>query len=139
MAQAGPGYIVKSIEPVAIGSDVQARIFTLAPREQIPWHFHSAVSDSYFVLEGTLSIETRAPRDSRVLAVGERFTIAPGGKGMSALVTVEDPDTFNAPLTMTRRWFKVEGAIRETVCAENNEDFFNQNLFPQPEAKTPDF
>jgi hypothetical protein len=29
------------------------------------------------VLEGTLSIETRAPRDSRVLAIGERFRIAP--------------------------------------------------------------
>jgi hypothetical protein len=27
----------------------------------------------------------------------------------------------------------------ETVCAENNEDFFHQNLFPMPEAKTPDF
>ena len=77
MAQAGPGYIVKSIEPVAIGSDVQARIFTLAPGEEIPWHFHSSVSDSYFVLGGTLSIETRAPRDSRLLVVGERFTIAP--------------------------------------------------------------
>jgi hypothetical protein len=27
----------------------------------------------------------------------------------------------------------------ETICAENNGDFFNQNLFPEPEAKTPDF
>ena len=48
------GYTVKSIEPVAIGSDVQARLFTLAPGETIPWHFHSAVTDWYFVLEGTL-------------------------------------------------------------------------------------
>jgi quercetin dioxygenase-like cupin family protein len=57
------GYTVKSIEPVAIGSDVQARIFTLAPGETIPWHYHSAVTDWYFVLEGALSIETRAPAD----------------------------------------------------------------------------
>jgi hypothetical protein len=57
----------------------------------------------------------------------------------SALVTVEDPDTFNAPLTMTRRWFKFEGPMLETVCAENNIDPFNQNLVPQPEATTPDF
>jgi quercetin dioxygenase-like cupin family protein len=77
MTQPRPGYTVKSIEPVAIGSDVQARVFTLAAGEEIPWHFHSAVTDSYFVLDGTLSIETRAPRDSRMLAVGERFTIAP--------------------------------------------------------------
>jgi hypothetical protein len=58
---------------------------------------------------------------------------------MSALVTVNDPDTFNAPLTMTRRWFKFDGRMLETVCSENNIDFPNQNLFPQPEARTPDF
>lgn len=55
MAQ-GAGYTVKSVEPVAIGSDVQARVFTLAPGEAIPWHFHSTVADTYFVLEGTLSV-----------------------------------------------------------------------------------
>ena len=76
MAQ-GQGYAVKSIEPVAIGSDVQARLFTLAPGETIPWHFHSAVTDWYFVLAGTLSIETRAPADRRALAVGEAYHIAP--------------------------------------------------------------
>jgi hypothetical protein len=27
----------------------------------------------------------------------------------------------------------------ETVCAENNVDVFDQNLFPQPQAKMPDF
>jgi quercetin dioxygenase-like cupin family protein len=71
------GYSVKSVEPVAIGNDVQARVFTLAPGEEIPWHFHSAVTDWYFVLEGALSIETRAPADSRLLTVGERYHIPP--------------------------------------------------------------
>jgi quercetin dioxygenase-like cupin family protein len=71
------GYTVKSIEPVMIGSDVQARLFTLAPGETIPWHFHSAVTDWYFVLEGALSIETRAPADHRELIAGESYHIAP--------------------------------------------------------------
>jgi hypothetical protein len=35
--------------------------------------------------------------------------------------------------------FKGDGPMLEAVCAQNNGDFFNQNLFPQPEAKTPDF
>src|SRR5271167_13342 len=61
MAQS-QGYAVKAIEPVAVGSDVQARLFTLAPGETIPWHFHSAVTDWYFVLEGALSIENPGPR-----------------------------------------------------------------------------
>jgi len=77
MAQGSTGYIVKSIEPVAIGSDVQVRLFTLAPGEEIPWHFHSAVTDWFFVLEGALSIETRAPADRQILAVGARYRIAP--------------------------------------------------------------
>ena len=73
----GVGYTVKSIEPVAIGSNVQARLFTLAPGETIPWHFHSAVTDWYFVLAGALSIETRVPADHRELIVGESYQIAP--------------------------------------------------------------
>ncbi len=76
MAQ-GQGYAVKSIEPIAVGSDVQARLFTLAPGETIPWHFHSGVTDWYFVLGGALSIETRAPAERRELAVGEAYHIAP--------------------------------------------------------------
>jgi len=80
----------------------------------------------------------RTPHSDK-LHVTERFTLDPGGNGMSALVTVEDPDAFNAPLTMTRRWFRQEGRMLETVCGENNGDFFHQNLFPQPEAEIPDF
>jgi quercetin dioxygenase-like cupin family protein len=76
MAQ-GAGYTVKAIEAVALGSDVQARIFTLAPGETIPWHLHSSVTDWYFVLEGKLSIETRAPADRHELTVGEEYHIAP--------------------------------------------------------------
>jgi hypothetical protein len=80
----------------------------------------------------------RTPHSEK-LHVVERFTIEPGAKFMRALVTVDDPDAYNAPLTMTRRWFKANGPMLETVCPENNTDFFNQNLVPQPEAKTPDF
>ena len=90
MAQ-GQGYTVKSIEPVAIGSDVQARIFTLGPGEAIPWHFHSAVTDWYFVLSGLLSIETRAPADRCELAVGEAYHIAP--KTVHLIANRSDKDT----------------------------------------------
>jgi quercetin dioxygenase-like cupin family protein len=72
MAQ-GSGYRVKAIEPVVLGSDVQVRLFTLAPGEAIPWHYHSAVTDWYFVLEGTLAIETRTASDRRLLPVGASY------------------------------------------------------------------
>ena len=58
----------------------------------------------------------------------------------SVVVTVQEArDTFNAPLTMKQQWFRVDNPIQETVCAENNDDFFHQNLFPLPEAGAPDF
>jgi hypothetical protein len=69
------------------------------------------------------------------LHVVERFTIDPDGKNLTAIATVDDPDTFNAPLTMQQRWFKTNSPMVENVCAENNGDFFHEGLFPMPEAQ----
>jgi hypothetical protein len=80
----------------------------------------------------------RTPHSEKMHVV-ERFTINPDGKGITGRVTVEDPETFNAPLTMVQRWFKVDLPFIESICAENNDDHFLQNLIPQPEAKKPDF
>jgi quercetin dioxygenase-like cupin family protein len=54
-------YTVKKVETVAAGKDVQARLFTLSPGEVIPWHSHSEIADHFFVLDGELTVETRAP------------------------------------------------------------------------------
>jgi hypothetical protein len=80
----------------------------------------------------------RTPHTDK-LHVIERFTIEPGGKYLTAIVTVEDPDAFNAPLTMQQRWFKADAPMEEMVCAENNLDYFSQGLFPVPQADKPDF
>ena len=71
----------------------------------------------------------------------ERFTVSPDGKSLSAVVTVDDPDTFNEPLHMMQTWHKVRNPLLETVCSENNNDsnYFHQKLFPIPEAKSRDF
>src|SRR5216684_2999152 len=71
--------------------------------------------------------------------VVERFKLSADGNSLEAYVIVEDPDTFNEPLHMVQRWRKVKNELLETVCAENNADHFKQNLFPLPEATTPDF
>ena len=70
-------YAVKNIEPVVVGTDVQVRVFTLARKELIPWHFHGESTDHYFVLRGTLTIETVKPNERHTLAVGERLKIRP--------------------------------------------------------------
>ena len=76
-ATAGPSYIVKSIETIAEGSDIRARLYTLASGDVIPWHYHSLVTDWYFCLGGNLRVETRAPRADERIAVGGTYSIPP--------------------------------------------------------------
>ena len=72
-------YTVKRVEPVVKGSDVQARIFTLAPGEKIPWHYHRQSTDHYFVLEGTLTVTTREfGEETRTVGIGGAHSVAPG-------------------------------------------------------------
>jgi hypothetical protein len=80
----------------------------------------------------------RTPHSEK-LHVVERFTIGKDQKSLTALVTVEDPETFNGPITLAKRWFRADFPMLETVCSENNSDFFDQNLFPIPQDETPDF
>ena len=69
----------------------------------------------------------------------ERFTLTPDGKTLTAIARAEDPDAYNAPITMMRQWFKIDEPIAETICAENNGDQFHQNLYPIPQAAKADF
>ena len=71
--------------------------------------------------------------------VTERFKVSADGKLLEAVVTVDDPGAFNEPLHMAQRWRKVKNQMLETVCSENNGDHFSKNLFPIPQATTPDF
>jgi hypothetical protein len=81
----------------------------------------------------------RTPHTDK-LHVVERFTISQDGRTLTAVVTVEDPDAFNGPLTLKQTWRKNEAPMLEMVCAEDaGEDYFNQNLHPLPQAEKPDF
>ena len=80
----------------------------------------------------------RTPHSEK-LHVSERLKLSADGTALEALVRVEDPDTFNEPLNMVRRWRKVPNPLYEMVCGENNRDYFGMNLFPIPHADTPDF
>jgi len=81
----------------------------------------------------------RTPHTEK-LHVVERFTVSPDGKSMTAIVKVEDPDTFNEPLTLRNVWRRNTVTIEESVCAEDGGvDHFEQNLYPIPQAAKPDF
>ena len=81
----------------------------------------------------------RTPHSDK-LHVVERFTIAPDAKSLTAIVRVEDPDTFNAPLTLKNIWRRNNVSIEESVCADDGGvDRYNFNLYPIPVAAKPDF
>ena len=81
----------------------------------------------------------RTPHSDK-LHVVERFTIGPDAKTLTATVKLEDPETFNGPLTLEQTWRKNQVAMLEMVCAEDaGEDHFNENLHPLPQADKPDF
>jgi hypothetical protein len=87
----------------------------------------------------TIGLAAGMPHTEK-LHVVERFTISQDGRTLTAIVTVEDPDTFNGPLTLKQTWRKNEVAMAEMICAESGgEDHFNQNLHPIPQADKPDF
>ena len=74
------------------------------------------------------------------LHVVERFTVSADAKKLSVVIRVEDPDTFNAPLTLVDNWRRNDVAISESVCAEDGGvDHFGLNLYPYPQASKPDF
>jgi hypothetical protein len=80
----------------------------------------------------------RTPHTTKEHVV-ERFKLSAEGKQLEAAVMVDDPDTFNEPLHLAQRWRNVKNPLLETACAENNEDYFHQNLVPIPQADQPDF
>jgi quercetin dioxygenase-like cupin family protein len=76
---ANPHYQVKRIEKIIAGNDVQVRLFTLAPGDVIPWHYHRQCSDYYFVLEGELIVATGKPEGGETrLGVGSAHSITSG-------------------------------------------------------------
>ena len=64
-------------ESVMEGADMRVSVLTLGPGDCIPWHYHSAITDSFVCLAGPLVVETRAPRNHYVLRPGERCEVPP--------------------------------------------------------------
>jgi len=49
----------------------------ISPTQKVPWHFHSNIQDTFYVLEGAIRIFLQQPKEQVQLARGETFTVAP--------------------------------------------------------------
>ena len=70
-------YPVQRREVVMEGTDMRVTVQHLAAGQSVPWHYHSQTTDAIFCLEGTLVVETRAPRAEHLLKPGDSFTVPP--------------------------------------------------------------
>jgi len=161
-----PGFLLYPVHPIFFvqtakevlmtwGQDFQLRhVYLNQPHSADPkpsWYGESVghyengdtlVVDTIGMNERTYVDNYRTPHTTR-LHVIERFRLEDGGKSMEVNVRVDDPGAFTAPWSAVQRYRPdhraTEVPLHEMVCAENNEDHFNQGLYPIPQADKPDF
>ena len=51
---------------------------TISPTQKVPWHYHTRVQDTFYVLEGRLRIFLRDPKEDVPLGPGESFAVRAG-------------------------------------------------------------
>jgi quercetin dioxygenase-like cupin family protein len=50
----------------------------IGPKQQVPWHYHTSVQDTFYVLEGRLRLFLRDPKEEVKLGPGETYVVRPG-------------------------------------------------------------
>lgn len=77
MSTSEPGYELERRELVAEAPGLRVQVLTLGPGQSVPWHRHTAITDTFFCLEGRVVITTRQPEGEIHLIPGERADVAP--------------------------------------------------------------
>jgi mannose-6-phosphate isomerase-like protein (cupin superfamily) len=49
----------------------------ISPTQKVPWHYHTHVQDTFYVLEGTIQVFMRDPKANVILSAGETYTLEP--------------------------------------------------------------
>jgi hypothetical protein len=161
-----PGFLLYPVHPIIFiqapkevvmtwGQDFQLRhVYLNAPHSADPKPSWYGESVGHYENGDTLVVDTigfndrtyvdnyRTPHTTK-LHVVERFRLLEGGQSMLVNVRVEDPGAFTMPWNAVQRYRidhrPEEVPLHEMVCAENNQDYFNQGLDPLPQADKPDF
>ncbi|TMJ53648.1 MAG: cupin domain-containing protein [Alphaproteobacteria bacterium] len=49
----------------------------ISPSQKVPWHYHSNIHDTFYVVEGALRIFLQQPKEEVRLARGQTFSVPP--------------------------------------------------------------
>jgi hypothetical protein len=144
-----PFFFVQSPKQVLIifsGDQQVRRVYLDVPHSANPkpsWYGESVghyegdtlVVDTIGLNDKTFVDYYRTPHTEK-LHVVERWKLIDDGKTLEVNFRVEDPDTFYEPWSAIRRYRRVQQAMLEEACAENNAHLFDYHI---PVANKPDF
>ena len=49
----------------------------ISPTQTVPWHYHSEIKDTFYVLKGAITVHLRNPEESITLGESETYTVEP--------------------------------------------------------------
>ena len=49
----------------------------ISPTQQVPWHYHNNVHDTFYVVDGTIRIFLQAPKEEVRLERGQTYSVPP--------------------------------------------------------------
>ena len=69
----------------------------ISPSQKVPWHYHSNIQDTFYVLRGKIRIFLRDPKEEVRLGPGEIFSVTPkrphlvanGGDGSATFLVLQ--------------------------------------------------
>ncbi|MDO3376907.1 cupin domain-containing protein [Geoalkalibacter halelectricus] len=96
-------YQIKAKKIIAQTPDLRVSEMTLASGEEIPWHAHSQVSDTFYCLEGVARLQTRQSPEGRLFRPGECATLGPAephrlsnaGPGLCRVLLIQGVGTYD--------------------------------------------
>ncbi len=69
--QSGPPYDVERSARHAERPGFRINELQISPTQQVPWHYHTQVRDTFYVLQGRIRIQMRDPEVEIYLSPGE--------------------------------------------------------------------
>jgi quercetin dioxygenase-like cupin family protein len=77
MRDAGGTYEVERRAEHAARAGFRITELQLSPTQKVPWHYHTAVQDTFYVLAGQIRIFLQQPKEEVRLAPGETYSVPP--------------------------------------------------------------
>lgn len=90
----------------------------ISPTQSVPWHYHSDIQDTFYVLEGEIRIFLREPKEEVRLRSGETYSVAPrrphlvtnGGDTSATFLVLQGIGEYDfVPLVPSKRGAETQG------------------------------